>query len=769
MANITVFSGNEDHPVKIENKPKKKGNMIDFSVDINKSKDFSKSVPVNLGDKIVGKYGNKSVIAPKDGDTIDRDLTLSRVDFNIYMVDQEDIKYGYSKLVLSTRDLSWLEFNERILDMAANKDVPLLERLNFLGISSSNLDEFLMVRVPKLLAKIEKNPEALNMMDEPCAKEYSCLMKSIDLFQSSQSVTYNNLMKELEEQKIYFIKSKKDNRLTDTGKKFLKNYFKDKIQSLLTPLVFDNTRPFPLIRNNNIYIGTIIKVNNSKIFGTIQVPSELPRVIEIVDASTEDKQLILVEDLIITYIDKLYIDRDIDKTCTYRILRNYNYHISETKVFVADEISDKLKRRQSNDIVRLDITDSKKNFIKILDKALHHKKKFVNKSDQLDLSFCSKLRNIKLSDDQKDKLLYSEYKPNNIISKDYIFDNIDDNDVLLHHPYDSYESVINFIDAASTDSKVVAIKITLYRVSSNSPIVKSLIKAAKNGKHVTVLLEVQARFDEMNNLRWATELEENGSHVIYGVPGLKTHCKMFLVIRKNNKGNLNKYAHICTGNYNENNGKLYTDISLLTTKDSICDDVEVLFNYLTGYGTPKLNKLSVSPFSLGKDLIANIDKCIGSAKLVNKKAAIFIKVNALTDRKIIDKLCEAADNGVKITLVVRSSCALLHYKNIRVISVIGRYLEHSRIFSFNTDDNMNIFISSSDLMERNLYNRIELMVPILDKNTKGKMTDIINNYLKDDSCYEIKNCEEGYNKLEVKISSQEEYMNSNNTIDNLDN
>ena len=670
-----------------------------------------------------------------------------------------------------TRDLSWIEFNNRIIDMANDDSIPILERFKFLSISASNLDEFIMVRIGKLSDK--KHLSDLNIMGESYKDEYKKLLGLVDSMINKQNILLNSLMKELSEKhKMKFIDSKKE--LNDKEKSFIKSYFKDKIQGLLTPLVFDNSRPFPLITSNSLYIGIIIDNGGEDVFGTIQVPNDLERVIEIkAPNDNNERHFMLLENIIIMCLDKIFINKNIDKTCVYRVLRNYDYVLDDNTVFLADEIQDKLKRRLANNVLRLDITGRKKEFAKVLHRALEIDKNCINKSsDIIDKTFGFSMQNIKLSDEEKKVMFYPPFKPQlgaDVLDEFNIFDRIDKDDIILHHPYESYKTVVDFIKTAANDDNVVAIKQTLYRVSNNSEIMQALINAAEKGKQVTVLLEIKARFDEENNLHWASRLEKAGGHVIYGVPGLKTHCKMCLIVRRTKKGNLDKYIHIGTGNYNEKNAKIYEDISLLSSSSKLTSDVEKLFNYITGFSDPSMKLLLYSPVTLKSSIIDNINECIELAKTSNS-IKINIKVNNLTDVDIINKLYEASENNVKINLIVRTSCSMYPInENITIKSIVGRFLEHSRIYNFDLGDKGNkVFIGSADLMERNMNDRIELLIPIIGKSSK-KVLNMLKVYLKDDSSYKLINRE--YKKQNGNINSQyifEDIAKENNKLENID-
>ena len=636
-----------------------------------------------------------------------------------------------------TRDMSWLRFNKRILELSLDKNIPLLERANFLSITSSNLDEFTMVRMANLLDR--KNKDAKNILGQKYKDEFTQLQERMEIFLDDQSNSYLKLIEELNNKDIKIINNKDD--LSQEQIKFIVDYFNDKVMPLLTPMVFDNTRPFPLIQNNILNIGVILKNGNENVFGTIQIPDCLDRVIKI--NSTSGYRFILIEDLIIMNLDKIFRNKIVSKTCTYRVLRDFDYSVAdEKKVFITDQVTETLKRRKSNNVIRLDIYGNKKAFTKLLSDALKINKCNVNKSETpVDLTFLSKIVNsIKETDDKYKKLKFMKAP-----LKDNLFKQIKQSDILLHHPYDSYETVVDFIEQAAKDKDVVVIKQTLYRVTKDSPIMKALIKAAEKGKHVTVVLEVKARFDEENNIKWANELEKHGVYVVYGTPNKKVHCKMCLVIKKTNKG-YDKYCHIGTGNYNEKNSKIYTDLSLFTSKKEITNSIEELFNYLTGFSeTTNNDYVFHSPENLSTKLIEMIDKEIEEYKRGNK-AEIIIKVNSLTDKIIIDKLYEASNIGVKITLIVRSACSLIKTSdNLIVKSIVGRYLEHSRIYYF---ANSGYFISSSDLMERNLYHRVELLVKVSNK----RIINILNIFVNDNSCFQLIDGE--YKKLTGNNSAQ---------------
>lgn len=692
-------------------------------------------------------------------------VQITNDDIIISSEEQEPTKYNNTIIHKSyeNRDMSWLKFNNRIIDMSLLFDeIPILERFKFINIAYSNLDEFNMIRYSRALS--DSNP---SIKLESVKKLRNNMNGCLDRINESLKLNIKLLD---EKYNIKFLKEKKD--INKKGMKYLHKYFTNKIYPLLTPFVVDNVRPFPKIINNTNYMGIIINDNGNKVFAIMQMPN-INRVIEIerIDNTDNKRELILLEDLIKMNLNKIFIDKKVEKVCTFRILRDLNDDSDvESDVFIADRIKERLERRQIRNVIRLDITGNKKEFTGILYKAMDVNKSSINKSNLIsDPSFLMDLYNINLSEEESKIMKYDKFRPTTKDVDTYdLFDKISENDIILHHPYDSYETVIEFITKASEDKNVVAIKQTLYRVTKNSPIVKALANAAKNGKHVTVLLEIKARFDEANNLKMANILENAGANVIYGVPKMKTHCKLCLVVRKNKKGNLDQFVHIGTGNYNEKNSEIYTDISLFTNKEEITTDINSLFNYITGVSYPKMKNILFSPISLYNEIINLIDNEINNHKK-GLPSGIDIKINSLTDKSVVDKLYEASDAGVKINLIVRGACSIRCTENISIKSVIGRFLEHSRIYHFINNNDDKYFISSADLMERNLYYRIELLIPIISKRIKETIRNILNIYLEDSKCFMMN--EEGiYKYINTDMKSSQEifidYVNESNILTN---
>lgn len=632
-----------------------------------------------------------------------------------------------------TRDASWLRFNNRILTLAKDESIPLVERFKFLAITGSNLDEFTCVRLSKIYNKIHSHHLCINGLLP--RQLYHELRKEINRMINEQNRTLKILLEQLKNVTgIEMVTSK--TKLSKEEEKFCSKYFDRRLRSVLTPMISDSTHPFPKLKTKHLYLGSILEDDNDKLFfGTVPVPDHFGRIIQI--KTSNDKSVtkfILIDELIKKYIYTLFNGMKLKHRCTYRILRNMDYEMNIGDEFIGDVMKTTLKNRENGDIMRMELYGNKKESNIALRSELKYDKECVSYCDNVpDLSFCMDISELEFKPEIRKEIFYPKFSPSispDVMNED-LFRRIDQEDILLHHPYESYQTVVDFIKQASLDPDVLAIKQTLYRVSHDSPIMKALMRAAEAGKQVTVLLEVKARFDEANNLRWAAMLERVGGHVIYGVDKLKTHCKMCMVVKRNRKDELDKYVHLCTGNYNEKNAKIYTDISLFTSKSSITDDVEQLFNSLTGCSKPILNKIIASPYNLYDKLIEKMDNQINLAK-AGKKSRIHIKVNGLTDKSIIDKLYEAADNGVDVQLIVRSACGIQDDSKIKIKSIVGRFLEHSRIFQFGYGKEEEVYIGSADLMERNLYKRVEILVPVKGK-AKDKVKSIMKVFINDNS------------------------------------
>lgn len=661
------------------------------------------------------------------------------------------------------RELSWISFNYRVLEEAQDKTLPLLDRLKFLSITASNLDEFFMIRVASLKDMVQVNYTKKDIAGMTPQKQLEEINKKTHQLVKDQYDTYNDmLIPNLKKEGICIIDHHEN--LTAEQAVYVDNYFHSEVYPVLTPMAVDSSRPFPLIRNKSLNIGALLqtkqheksddrtghfrelymshtgkkkKENTDIDFATVQVPSVLPRFVEIPSCDGYDKTFILLEQIIEKNIDKLFLNYEILSVFPYRVMRNADLTIEEDEA--ADlliEIERQLKKRQWGEVIRLEVEDSiDMHLLQTLRDELH-----INEADifkingPLDLTFLTKLSGL----EDYDKLRSKKYTPQPakwLQGDEHLFEQIRAHDILLHHPYETFDPVVDFVRQAAKDPDVLAIKQTLYRVSSNSPIIASLAAAAENGKQVTVLVELKARFDEENNILWARKLEKAGCHVIYGLVGLKTHSKITLVVRKEEDG-IRRYVHLGTGNYNDSTAKLYTDMGLLTQQKAIGEDATAVFNMLSGYSEPAVwNKLIVAPIWLRDRFIQMINRERDFAR-AGKKAFIKAKMNSLCDAEIISALYEASAAGVKIELVVRGICCLKVgipriSDNIHVRSIVGDFLEHSRIYYFHNNDFEEIYMGSADWMPRNLDKRVEILFPVEDPVLKQEVTDILETQLHD--------------------------------------
>ena len=659
------------------------------------------------------------------------------------------------------RELSWLLFNRRVLEEAKDSSLPLFDRLKFLSITSSNLDEFFMIRVASLkdMVQVKYNKKDISGMTP--AEQLAAINERTHLFVKDQYDIFNrSLIPALEKEGVHVLSHYEN--LSEKQSKYVDRYFTDEVYPVLTPMAVDSSRPFPLIRNKTLNIGAILRMKKDKAaggqfrdlylshgnkkkgadsndtdFATVQVPSVLPRFVEIPSEQKGEKTFILLEQIIEKNIGKLFVNYEIESVFPYRIMRNADLSIGEDEA--ADlliEIERQLKKRQWGQAIRLEVEDGMdKRLLKKLRQELKIKEEDIFKiNGPLDLTFLMKLSGL----EGYDKLRTPKYTPQPakwLNGEDHLFDQIRDHDVLLHHPYETFDPVVDFVKQASKDPNVLAIKQTLYRVSSHSPIIASLAAAAENGKQVTVLVELKARFDEENNIIWARKLEQAGCHVIYGLVGLKTHSKITLVVRKEEDG-IRRYVHLGTGNYNDSTAKLYTDMGLLTCRKAIGEDATAVFNMLSGYSEPAFwNKLAIAPIRLRDRFTQLINREKEFAKK-GKKAFIRAKMNSLCDAGIISSLYEAAAAGVKIELVVRGICCLKTgmpgiSENITVRSIVGDFLEHSRIFHFYNNGFEEVYMGSADWMPRNLDKRVEILFPVEDDALKAEVIHILDIQLAD--------------------------------------
>lgn len=636
------------------------------------------------------------------------------------------------------RELSWIKFDQRVLSEARDKSIPLLERLKFVSITSSNLDEFFMVRVASLKDMVHAKYKKRDIAGMTATEQLSAINKQARELVNIQYSTFSrSLMPLLHKEGIYLLDAHED--LSEEQARFVDRYFMENVYPVLTPMAVDASRPFPLIRNKTLNIAALLtgkKTEDETVFATVQVPSVLPRLVQI-PSEGETKSFILLEQIIERNIGILFSNYKVLCAYPYRIMRNADLTIDEDEASdLLKEIENKLKMRQWGEVIRLEIEE------KVDKKLLKFLKTELKVSDEdifqiagpIDLTFLMKMYGI----DGYDHLRYKPYTPQQvpeITPGSDIFAAIRKGDIFLHHPYETFDPVVDFIRQASKDPDVLAIKQTLYRVSGNSPIISSLAQAAENGKQVSVLVELKARFDEENNILWAKMLEKAGCHVIYGLLGLKTHSKITLVVRREEEG-IRRYVHLGTGNYNDSTAKLYTDCGLLTCDPLIGEDATAVFNMLSGYSEPLgWNKLSLAPLWLRGRFLRLIQRETRNAR-EGIPARIVAKMNSLCDREIIASLYEASNAGVKIQLIVRGICCLRAgipglSENITVCSIVGNFLEHSRIFYFENDGEPQIFMGSADWMPRNLDRRVEILFPVEDEKLKARICHILEVQLAD--------------------------------------
>lgn len=642
---------------------------------------------------------------------------------------------GNSKVFIN-RELSWLEFDARVLGEAEDVLNPLFERLKFLSITASNLDEFFMVRVASLKDMVNAGYTKKDIAGMTAAEQLAALDERTHAFVKRQYKIYNDeLVPALAREGFHIIGSHEE--LTHEQEIFVDKYFHEDVYPVLTPMAVDSSRPFPLIRNKTLNIAALLKKKNGDDgteFATVQVPSVLPRFVRL---PGEQDTIILLEEIIERNIDKLFLNYDILCAYPYRIMRNADLSIDEEDAAdLLKEIEKQLKKRQWGQAIRLEVQGNiDKQLLKRLKSELNITDSDIYRIDgPLDLTFLMKLYG---SFDYA-KLKTPKYMPApvpELMNGKNIFEAVREGDILLYHPYQTFDPVVDFVRQAANDPGVLAIKQTLYRVSGNSPIVAALAAAAENGKQVSVLVELKARFDEENNIIWARKLEQAGCHVIYGLVGLKTHSKITLVVRREEDG-IRRYVHLGTGNYNDSTAKLYCDMGLFTCSPAIGEDATAVFNMLSGYSEPVgWNKLSLAPLWLRDRFHYLVEREIRHAK-EGQEAHIIAKMNSVCDKDIIELMYRASKAGVKIELIVRGICCLIPQlegvsENITVRSIVGTFLEHSRIFYFENGGNPEIYMASADWMSRNLDRRVEIMFPVEDAKLKKEVKHILDVQLAD--------------------------------------
>jgi len=633
----------------------------------------------------------------------------------------------------TNRELSWILFNKRVLSEARDKQIPLFERLKFLSITASNLDEFFMVRVASLKDMVNAKYIKKDIAGLTAAQQLEQLNVVTHDLVSQQYSTYNRSLLPLLKANGLTVVEQHEN-LNEEQAAYVDAYFDDNVYPVLTPMAVDSSRPFPLIRNKSLNIGALLSKRKEKgelEFATVQVPSVLSRIVPIPAEKAGEKAVILLEEVIERNISRLFLNYDVVCSHPFRIMRNADLTIDEDEAEdLLKEIEKQLKKRQWGQAIRLEVEAGvDKRLLRMIKDELSIEEEDIYRIDgPLDLTFLMKMYGMEGFAHLKEEKYVPQPVPE-FMEEGSVFEK------LLHHPFQTFEPVVQFIREAAKDPDVLAIKQTLYRVSGNSPIIAALAQAAENGKQVSVLVELKARFDEENNIVWAKKLEKAGCHVIYGLVGLKTHSKITLVVRREEDG-IRRYVHLGTGNYNDATAKLYTDIGMMTCSEAIGEDATAVFNMLSGYSEPlSWNKLSLAPLWLKDKFLYLIAREIKNAK-AGEQGHIIAKMNSLCDRDIIAALYEASAAGVKIELIVRGICCLKVgipdvSENISVRSIVGTFLEHSRIFYFENGGNSEVYCSSADWMPRNLERRVEIMFPVEDPRLKEKVMHILEVQLRD--------------------------------------
>jgi polyphosphate kinase len=639
---------------------------------------------------------------------------------------------------LIDRELSWLSFNERVLELAEDQSKPLLERCRFLAIFSSNLDDFYMIRVATLKRKLEAGVVKKNTAGfTPLELMAEVSKRTQELIERQTKCFHEDLFPKLSASGIE-ITPWED--LDAQEKDYINKLFTNKIFPVLTPLAVDPSHPFPYISGLSLNLAVLVKKPDTKeeLFARVKVPASLPRFIETTEFG--GTRFIALEQVIIANLHQLFPGMDIEDYYTFRLTRNADLELEEEESEnLLESMEQELLRRKFGPPVRLEVaSDINPDLLNRLKVELSIREEDISRyKEPLDLTGLNRIADLdrpELKFPPFRNQVVAELREIDLESNEEFFSAIKRNEILLHHPYDSFNSsVVRFLEAAATDPHVLAIKQTLYRTSGDSPIVNALIEAAEAGKQVLAVIEIRARFDEQANVRWARKLEDVGVHVVYGLVGFKTHAKLSLIVREEG-AKVRRYSHVGTGNYNPKTARLYEDLGILSADDQLGEDLNILFNQLSGFAPQSsFNRLLVAPRTIRPQLLEKIDREIANKKS-GKHAFIRLKLNSLLDEEFVEALYRASIEGVEVDLVIRGICALLPgipgvSENIRVRSVLGRFLEHSRIFHFANGGDDEIYIGSADLMERNLNRRVESLVRIKRKEHKDSLVKIFDSYI----------------------------------------
>jgi polyphosphate kinase len=666
-----------------------------------------------------------------------------------------DTENAGKKTLFFPRDLSWLAFNNRVLEEATDPNNPLLERIKFMAIFVNNLDEFHMVRVAGLKRLIDSGYNRKDNFDVTPQEFYPKIKTAVLEAIKNLYATYTKIKLELEENKI-FIKSYQE--LTAEQRKFANRYFETNIFPIVTPMAVDQGHPFPVLASKTIAFVIKLSRKDNLYTALITIPKIIPRALRLPSEKNEDC-FILIEEIIREHLKDFFKGYDLSSSALFRVIRDSELSVDEEYTpDLLKAIEEEVKKRPKAKVVSLEMEKgSDPQLQEIICQETGFTKDEIYFIDrEIDLSFLFEISALS----SKPQLNYPALTSAKIEYED-IFEKVKEGDFILHHPYQSFAPTLELLQRAANDPQVLGIKMTLYRTNDDSGIIKALKEATKNKKQVTILVEIKARFDEERNINWARELEESGCHVIYGLPGMKTHSKMILIVRKEER--IRRYVHLSTGNYNEKTSGIYTDIGYFTANDDFARDISDLFNVITGYSLPsRRRRIITSPGDMRQYFIELIEREMHLQKNY-KNGLIFLKMNSLEDTKIIEKLYAASCTGVKIRIIVRGICCLIPgipglSENIKVKSIVGRFLEHSRIYIFNNNADPQFFLSSADWMYRNFERRIELLFEITRQEIKEQLRFIMDTYWKDTSKARILNPEGQYaraSSAEGKFNAQE--------------